>query len=140
MIEKARQPSLFARLADRFGATASFLCAVHCALLPLVIAVLPAIGLGFLADHRYERGFIAFASMLALTTLVVGFRRHRQFRAFWFLVPGIVLLFLGIVIDFEHSSTLHATLVSLGGTLVAISHLTNLRLAHRHVHDAACGH
>jgi len=140
MIEKARQPSLFARLADRFGATASFLCAVHCALLPLVIAVLPAIGLGFLADHRYERGFIAFASMLALTTLVVGFRRHRQFRAFWFLVPGIVLLFLGIVIDFEHSSTLHATLVSIGGTLVAISHLTNLRLAHGHVHDAACEH
>ena len=45
----AHQTSLFHRLADRFGATASFLCAVHCALLPLVIAALPAIGLGFLA-------------------------------------------------------------------------------------------
>jgi len=134
------RPSLFARLADRFGATASFLCAVHCALLPLVIAALPAIGLGFLANHRFERGFIAFASVLALTTLVVGFRRHRQFRAFWFLVPGITLLTAGIIVDFEHNSTLHAILVSLGGTLVAISHLTNLRLAHGHVHDAACGH
>jgi hypothetical protein len=134
------RPSLFARLADRFGATASFLCAVHCALLPLVIAALPAIGLGFLANHRFERGFIAFASVLALTTLVVGFRRHRQFRAFWFLVPGIALLTAGIIVDFEHSSTLHAILVSCGGTLVAISHLTNLRLAHGHVHDAACGH
>lgn len=134
------RPSLFARLADRFGATASFLCAVHCALLPLIIAALPAIGLGFLANHRFERGFIAFASVLALTTLVVGFRRHRQFRAFWFLVPGIALLTAGIIVDFEHSAALHAVLVSLGGTLVAISHLTNLRLAHGHVHDAACGH
>jgi len=140
MIPAPHQPSLFARLADRFGATASFLCAVHCALLPLIIAALPAMGLAFLANHQYERIFIAFASALALTMLLVGFRRHQKFGAFWFLVPGIVLLIGGIIVDFDHSSTLHATLVSLGGTLVAISHLTNLRLAHRHVHDAACGH
>jgi len=140
MTQALHRPSLFARLADRFGATASFLCAVHCALLPLIIAALPALGLAFLANHNYERGFIVFASILALTTLVIGVRRHRQFRAFWFLVPGIALLFAGIIVDFEHSSTLHATLVSLGGTLVALSHLTNLRLAHRHVHNAACGH
>ena len=128
------------KLADRFGATASFLCAVHCALLPLVIAALPALGLGFLANHRFERGFIAFASVLALTTFVIGFRRHRRFRAFWFLAPGILLLAAGIIVDFESSATLHAVLVASGGTLVAISHLTNLRLAHGHVHDAACKH
>ncbi|MEO5627035.1 MAG: MerC domain-containing protein [Dokdonella sp.] len=134
------RPSLFARLADRFGATASFLCAVHCALLPLVFAALPALGLGFLADHRYERAFIAFASLLALTTLIVGFRRHQRFVAFWFLAPGICLLFAGIVVDFDHASILHAALVALGGTLVMCAHLTNLRLAHGHVHNAACGH
>jgi len=140
MSKNPHRTSPFARLADRFGATASLLCAVHCALLPLVIAVLPALGLGFLADHRFERIFIGFASALALTTLVVGFRRHQQFRAFWFLAPGICLLVAGIVVDFDHASFLHAGLVALGGTLVAFAHLTNLRLAHRHVHDAACGH
>jgi hypothetical protein len=132
--------SLATLLADRFGATASFLCAVHCALLPLVIAALPAIGLGVLANHAYERAFIAFASVLALTTFIVGFRRHRRFRAFWFLGPGILLLASGIVVDFEESAMLHAVLVAMGGTLVAVSHLTNLRLAHGHVHDAACEH
>jgi MerC mercury resistance protein len=136
----ATKPSMLSRLPDRFGATASFLCAVHCALLPLVIAILPAIGLGFLANHRFERGFIAFASVLALTTLIVGFRRHHRFRAFWFLVPGILLLAAGIVVDFDASATAHAVLVAMGGTLVAVSHLTNLRLAHGHVHDAACEH
>ena len=134
------QPSLLHRLGDRFGATASFLCAVHCAVLPFVIAMLPALGLSFLANHRFEHGFIAFASVLALTTLILGFRRHRQFRAFWFLVPGILLLMAGIVVDFEDNATAHAVLVAMGGTLVAISHLTNLRLAHGHVHDAACEH
>ena len=131
--------SVLGRLADRFGATASLLCAVHCALLPLVIAILPALGLGFLADHRFEHAFIAFASMLALTALVVGFRRHQRFRAFWFLVPGIALLCAGIVVEYE-STLLHAALVAMGGTLVALAHLTNLRLSHRHVHDAMCSH
>ncbi len=134
------KPSMTTRLADRVGATASFLCAVHCALLPLVIAALPAIGLGVLANHRFERGFIVFACTLAITTLVIGFRRHHRFRAFWFLAPGIALLLAGIVVDFEESATVHAILVSIGGTLVTLAHLTNLRLAHGHVHDAACGH
>ncbi|MFI4969276.1 MAG: MerC domain-containing protein [Lysobacterales bacterium] len=140
MSSQPHRPPLFARIADRFGATASFLCAVHCALLPLVIAVLPALGLSFLADHRIERAFIIFASVLALTTLSVGFRRHQRFRAFWFLAPGIVFLLTGILIDIDGNMAVHAMLVAAGGTLVAIAHLTNLRLAHGHVHDAACGH
>ena len=133
------QPALFARLVDRFGAGASFLCAVHCALLPLVIAALPALGLGFLADHRFEQGFIAFASTMALTALIVGFRRHQQFRAFLFLVPGILLLCAGMVVEVD-SMLLHAMLVASGGSLIALAHLTNLRLSHRHVHDAMCSH
>lgn len=135
-----KSSSPYARFADRFGATASFLCALHCAALPLVIAVLPALGLSFLANHAFERAFIVFASTLALASLAFGFRRHRRFRAFWFLVPGVVLLLAGIVIDIEGALLVHASLVSLGGTLVALSHLTNLRLAHGHVHDADCGH
>jgi hypothetical protein len=132
--------SLFHRLADRFGATASFLCAVHCAALPVIIAALPALGLSFLANHRFERGFIAFASVLATTTFIMGFRRHRRFHAFWFLIPGLMFLTAGVIVDFDSSAIAHAVLVSIGGTLVAVSHLTNLRLAHGHVHDAACEH
>src|SRR5262249_35569414 len=125
----AQNPSLFARLADRLGATASFLCAVHCAALPLVLAALPALGLSFLANHEFERAFIAFASVLAATMLILGIRRHKQFRAMWFLVPGLVLLAAGVIVDADGARIMHAVLVSCGGTLVALSHLTNLRLA-----------
>lgn len=127
-----------ARAADRFGATASFICAVHCALLPFVIAVLPALGLGFLADHGWERGFIVFASCLALATVGLGFRRHRRRLALAILLPGVALLLTGALIDFDHSALLHALLVSCGGTLVAVAHFTNLRLGHRHT--AQCSH
>src|ERR1700755_1189889 len=88
--------------ADRLGAMASFLCAVHCALLPFVLAALPAFGLGFLADHGFEHGFIFCATLLALVTLVHGYRRHRARRALALLIPGLVLLWIGgFVVDAE---------------------------------------
>lgn len=134
-MDRSNRPTL-TRIADRFGVTASSLCAIHCALLPAVVALLPALGLGFLAEQGFERGFIACASVLALTTVSIGFRRHRSARAFWFLIPGIGLLFVGGFVGFDHTAAAagnlgHAIAVSLGGTLVASAHWINLRVQGR---------
>lgn len=126
------------RLIDRFGAFASMLCAVHCALLPVVFGVLPALGLGFLANHAYEQAFVGFAILLASVSLWFGLRKHGSYLAFAFLVPGIILLIVGVVIGSDHASSGHALVVSIGGTLVALSHLANLRLTH--VHGPDCDH
>lgn len=128
----------FDKLIDRFGAVASFLCAVHCALLPLVFGVLPAFGLAFLADHAFERAFVSFAIVLATISLYFGLRRHGSYRAFWLLLPGIALLITGLLIADDHAGIGHAVLVSIGGALVALSHLVNLRL--NHVHGPDCMH
>ncbi|HEX7917135.1 MerC domain-containing protein [Rudaea sp.] len=120
-----------AHAADRLGAVASFLCAVHCAALPFVLTVLPALGLGFLSDHRFERIFIAFASTLALGSLVRGYRRHRVVSALWVAGVGIALLWTGAwLFDSGESPVLHAVLVTLGGCCVALAHILNLRLTH----------
>lgn len=125
--------------ADRFGATASLICALHCALLPLVLGVLPVVGLGFLADHRYEVAFIAFASVLATLMVVYGFRRHHRLVALWLLLPGIALLLAGAFSAFAHGSGMHSVLVAVGGVLVAGAHVVNLRLARScSRHGAAC--
>ena len=122
-------PGALAETADRIGATASFLCAVHCAALPFVLAVLPAIGLGFLADHGFEHGFIVFATVLATTILVRGYRRHREPHALALMLPGLVLLWLGgFVFDLETYGWWHAALVASGGSAVALAHIVNLRL------------
>ena len=123
---------------DRFGALASMLCAVHCALLPVMFGVLPMLGLGFLAWHGFERAFVGFAIVLASISLLYGLRKHGSYRAFLFLVPGILLLVIGVVVGSDHTDPLHATVVSIGGTLVALSHVINMRL--NHVHGPACRH
>ena len=126
-------------IADRVGATASFLCALHCAALPFVLAVLPALGLGFLADHAFERIFIACASTLALGVLIRGWRQHHSTRALRLLAPGLVLLWTGgFLIDGHDTIGLHALLVTIGGSCVALAHLANLRLTQGHEQDACC--
>jgi hypothetical protein len=129
-------------LLDRLGATGSMLCAIHCAALPLVLAVAPAIGAGF-ANPVFEVGFIAFASVIGLASLVLGYRRHRVGRALMFLVPGIALLWCAALVDALHASTIvHAIAMTTGGTLVASAHVLNLRLAHGHARaqGVACPH
>ncbi|MEO6967355.1 MAG: MerC domain-containing protein [Rhodanobacteraceae bacterium] len=138
-VAASRTPEI-AVIADRVGATASFLCAIHCVMLPFVLAALPLLGLGFLADHRFERIFVACAATLASFTILSAYRRHRKRHALFLMVPGIALLLSGILIDIEHHEWLHTVLVVSGGVLVAGAHVINLILTHRHVHTPDCGH
>ncbi len=132
------------RIADRLGATASFLCAIHCAVLPFVVVLLPFVGLEFLADHRFERGFVLFACGLALFALIHGFRRHQRPLPLMLAIPGLALLLLGVTYAENYSIILHSVLVTCGGLLLASAHFVNLRRdsAHRsgHVHGPQCVH
>ena len=131
------------RVADRVGAVASFLCAIHCALLPFILAALPFIGMEFLADHRFERGFVMFACLLALLVLVRGFRRHRWSLPLLLATPGLGLLLLGVTFAENYSIVLHSVLVTCGGLLLAAAHFVNLRRDHQgdgHFHGSQCAH
>jgi hypothetical protein len=118
-----------AKSLDRIGATGSMLCAVHCAALPLFLALMPALGAS-LAGSGFEIGFIVFASAVALSSLILGYRRHRAVRALLFLVPGLLALWSAVLIPALHHNVIaHAVAMALGGTLIATSHLVNLRLS-----------
>ena len=126
---------------DRVGATGSLLCAAHCALLPLVLALLPPLGIATWLGDDFERGFVLFASGLGLFTLLWGYRRHRAVRALGLLVPGLCALWLGVLYAPLHEAVVpHAIVMTCGGTLVGLAHLANLRLSHGHVHGAHCVH
>ncbi len=129
------------RLMDRFGATGSIMCAVHCALLPLLIAALPSLGVALWLGDGFERGFVLFASLLGVSSLVWGYRRHGAVRALGLLLPGLAVLWSAVLYVPLHQALVpHAIAMTLGGTLVGLAHIANLRLNHGHVHDATCAH
>ncbi|GAB1408236.1 MerC domain-containing protein [Thermomonas brevis] len=128
-------------LLDRIGATGAFVCALHCALVPLLVALLPALGISLLLAPGFEFGFVLFASLFGLAVLAWSYRRHRTMRALALLVPGLLVLWVGVLYPPLHESVVpHAVAMTFGGTLVALAHLANLRLNHGHVHDATCAH
>lgn len=130
------------QLLDRLGATGSLLCAIHCALLPIAIAALPAIGVTAWGSHQLELAFVVFATLLGLISLAMGYRRHRAVRALSLLVPGLLVLWAAVLYAPLHEprSVVHAIAMTFGGTLVGLAHLANLRLNHGHVHDSTCAH
>jgi len=124
------------RFLDRIGAGGSLLCAIHCALLPLLIAALPSLGISSWLGDRFEWAFVSFATALSLFSLVVGYRRHGSVRALSLLIPGLIALWGGLLLKpLHHALIPHAIAMTFGGTLVGLAHLANLRLNHGHVHD-----
>ena len=131
----------FRHFLDRFGAAGSLLCAIHCALLPALLALAPSLGLSFWLSDGLEQTVVVFVTFLGLFSLLWGYRRHRAVHALALLVPGLALLWAGLLHEELHHSQLpHAVVMTLGGVLVGLAHVVNLRLNHQHVHDASCVH
>lgn len=116
---------------DRIGMVGSVLCALHCALLPILIALLPTLGLGGAALVDFDQAFTVFASVLGITMLSLGWRRHRAFQAWLALIPGLALVWWGSFSGLHTHSTEHVLVMVIGGLAIAAAHLINLRLSHR---------
>lgn len=128
--EVMHTPSMTLHKADRVGFAASFLCAIHCALWPWLLALAPAFGLELGGWIDLDQAFVVFASLLGVSTLTLGWRRHRAFHAWALLVPGLILVWVGAFSPLHDHSTIHAVVMTLGGLLLALAHLVNLRLTH----------
>lgn len=122
-----------AAFVDRVGAVLGFACAVHCVAVPIWLGVLPAIGLGFLADHAFDLTIVAMAAVFALFAARSGWRTHRDGRVMSGFVAAIGLLVLGHLIG--EDSLVGRVPSVLGGIALAVTHLANLRLSKR-----ACAH
>jgi hypothetical protein len=121
--------------ADRLGAFGAFVCALHCLLVPVALALLPALGLGLVAWHGVEWAFTSLATVLAVVSLYLGYRGHRAYHAWLMVAPGLFLVWLALLYPPLHQSVLpHAAAMATGGVLIAVAHLVNLRLSYGHSH------
>jgi len=124
--------------ADRVGFAASFLCAIHCAALPLLLGILPAVGLKIAGMEGIDEAFVIFASILGATTVTMGWRRHKVIYPCYVLLFGLVLLWVGAFTHIHDHVIVHAIMMTVGGLSVAGAHFFNMRLTHAHAHACGC--
>jgi len=100
---------------------------------PLLFGVLPAFGLGFLADHHFDLTIVTIAAVCAVFAARSGWREHHDKRVVAGFVGAIALLGLGHLIGEEGLAGRIPSI--LGGLTLAVTHLANLRLSRK-----ACDH
>jgi hypothetical protein len=113
---------------DRLGAGISFACAIHCAIMPFVIAILPFVGYSFLANERLENMIIGLSILLAAVSVWSGVRVHGQHRILFLFGAAFVLIIVGRA--FAQGPIQLACTVP-GGLLFVCGHFVNHRLRHR---------
>ena len=110
---------------DNIGMTASTLCAVHCALVPVFITVLPLIGLGFLANPLFEWGMITLAFIIGVSSISSSyFRMHRRLLPLLLLSIGFIIIILGHIFI---TGWVEGIVVPLGGFTIATAHFINYK-------------
>ncbi len=117
---------------DRLGAALGFLCALHCVAVPLLMGVLPSLGLEFLADGAVDVVIVAFATLFAAVAAVLGYRQHGDRRVVAGFASAVALLFAAQLFGEENIA---GRVVSIaGGLTLAVTHLVNMRLGRRCAH------
>lgn len=78
---------------DILGITASVACAIHCALLPLVLTSLPVFGVEIIDNAGFEIGMIIIAAVIGAYSLLHGYKKHhRQLTPLLIFAFGILFL------------------------------------------------
>jgi hypothetical protein len=110
---------------DKVGAASSFTCAIHCAIMPFVITMLPYFGLGWLASEKMEWGLFFTSAVIALSSLCMGYRSHRRQTALRIGAIALAVLGLGRYGDMHHWTPYYVICLVLGGFGIATSHVIN---------------
>lgn len=123
---------------DAFGIAASVACAIHCAVLPLILSSLPLFGVNIIENQGFEFIMIALAFVVGVYSLYHGRKKHHHsYYPMLLFAAGISLLFIKSIL---HSHSLMLLLPAV--TLVVIAHYLNYKLCrvHNHAHADDCNH
>jgi hypothetical protein len=63
---------------DALGITTSLACAIHCAVLPLVLSSFPVFGINIIDNVQFEGFMIFLAFTIGCLALLHGFRKHHR--------------------------------------------------------------
>jgi len=117
---------------EKVGIGLSVLCAIHCLMMPLLVGVLPLLGLSFLADEPTEHILSLTVVVFALGSCLWGFKKHRELRILMSFVAGISIFTLGFLL--EKTTAMGKWISVLGVILIVGSHYFSVKLS-RNCHD-----
>lgn len=112
---------------DAVGIGTSVLCAIHCALLPVIVSSLPVLGINIVHNLVFEWSMIALAFVVGSYSLFHGYKKHhRSLKPVLLFSVGFLFLVLK-QFYLQHDILFLIIAVS----CIISAHYYNYRLCHR---------
>ena len=122
---------------DALGQAAAALCAVHCALTPLALGLLPAAAAEASEHAPAHALLLGLALVLAVAGLGPALRRHRDRRVALLGAGGALVLVAAALGHAALGDAFETAATLLGGLLLSAAHRRNRALRHRHLDAGA---
>ena len=123
---------------DAVGITTTIACAIHCAVMPLLLTSLPLFGINIINNALFELAMIVLAFGIGAYSLYHGvLKHHHKWLPLIIFATGIALLILKQV--FHHLDYIFLLPAVL---LIVSAHMLNYRYCRqaRHCHATDCNH
>lgn len=124
-----KKPGKFIINWDALGAGASFICAVHCALFPLLLSAVPLLGIQFFENPVIEYSLMVASFFIGLIALYRGYTYHHSN------ILPIILFAIGFpILVFAHirlQGVISYTLITLAAVMIISAHIINWKAHHK---------
>lgn len=119
---------------DTVAVLISGLCALHCLALPVLLVVFPLLVGSVFADEHFHELLLWIIVPTSVIAVAAARYRHPDTQVLIWVGSGMVLLLIAAFWAHDHAPHwVDITLNTLGGVVLAVGHIRNLRLS-RHQH------
>jgi hypothetical protein len=123
---------------DALGVSASLACAIHCAVLPLLLTSLPIFGINIIDNLAFEYFMIFLAFGIGAWSMWHGYRKHHHsLMPLFVFLGGVIFLLLKQIWHHYQLWFLPVAVV-----LIVSAHIINYKSCrvHNHAHSDDCDH
>jgi hypothetical protein len=123
---------------DALGIATSLACAIHCAILPLMLGTIPILGINIVNNEGFEYLMIFLALGIGTYSLWHGYKKHHHS-----LTPLLIFLTgIGLLFAKQVWHAMQYWLLPLAVILIIAAHLLNYKACrvHNHAHADDCAH
>lgn len=129
--------NLLASTLEILSIAGPIVCAIHCLLLPVIIAAMPLIGLQHWLHGVDEQRLTLAMLAICVPVLVPGFLKHRKKRVLVMMIAGFALILSAHYAERYIDATMHTVVAVFGSALLLKANWDNRRFTHGHL---LCGH
>ena len=114
---------------DKFAISITTICAFHCLLLPVFLALFPTISSTLLGDEIFHKFLLFVIIPSSLIGLSLGCKKHKSLFVALMGLLGLTALIMAAFLDHDLvGEDGERILVVLGGVAIAFGHLKNFSL------------